>query len=306
MALPPLNAIRSFEAAARHLSFTKAATELCVTPGAVSRAVAGLEARLQVALFRQHKRHLQLTPAGKAYWFEVSQVLERLSLATDELQQYQGEGGLLVIGALPTLASRWLIPKLPDFQQRYPAIAVEIKSLPSDFSKSFTELDFERYCVDIALYVGEYHSPGLHQEHLFQERLLPVTAPHRKQWLDALVDRNNEATRYLLLHLTRPSVWYAWFEKHSMSVGKPRWRARFEHYFMLIDAAIAGLGVALLPECLIQQELEFGQLITANNTALEQPQQYCLLHHHIRHDEDKIRCFRQWLLAITGDIAPTP
>ena len=106
MSLPPLNAVRTFEAAARHLNFTKAANELCVTPGAVSRAIAQLEDRLQVPLFKHDKRRLQLTAAGQSYWFQVSQALSNLSAATDELQQYRGDGGVLVVGVLPTLGER--------------------------------------------------------------------------------------------------------------------------------------------------------------------------------------------------------
>ncbi|MGK0441964.1 MAG: DNA-binding transcriptional LysR family regulator [Pseudohongiellaceae bacterium] len=302
MSLPPLNAVKTFEVAARHLSFTKAANELCVTPGAVSRAIAHLEDRLQVPLFHQHKKRLQLTVAGQAYSFQVSQALGRLSTATDELQQHQGFGGILKVGVLPTVGTRWLIPKLIDFQQQHPMISVDITTLPSDFSKTVdlsTDLtvDLEQYGVDVALYLGRTDGMGSSFDYLFQECLIPVTAPILLPDLQRLVSGENSGQNGLLLHSTRPQVWQYWFEQQGLSLSNPRWRARFEHYFMIIDAALSGLGIALLPEVLVRQELSDQRLVTIDNIALTQPQHYGLLYPSVRQNEEKIRCFREWLLT---------
>ncbi len=298
MPLPPLNAVRTFEVAARHLSYTKAAQELCVTPGAVSRAIASLEQRLQVPLFKQHRRQLQLTAAGQNYCFQVSQVLNKLSAATDELQQYRGEGGLLVIGVLPTLGERWLIPKLAEFQKEYPAISLELKMLPSDFSKSFTELDLETCDVDIAVYVGQEKWTGVVCEPLFQEQLIPVASPLLADALSRMAEGDEAAQRQLLLHTTRPRVWHAWFKQQGIHFN-PYWYNRFEHYFMVIEAAVSGMGIALLPKILIQSELEQERLIGLYDAVLPQEQQYLLLYNAIRQDEKRINIFTQWLRSNT-------
>jgi DNA-binding transcriptional LysR family regulator len=297
MSLPPLNAVRTFEAAARHLNFTKAANELCVTPGAVSRAITQLEDRLQVPLFKHDKRRLQLTAAGQSYWFQVSQALGNLSAATDELQQYRGDGGVLVVGVLPTLGERWLIPKLSNFYHHHPNISIELKTLPSDFSKSFTELDLEEYGVDVALYLGQSDWVGVSCDRLFKERMLPVSSPSQATLLKSLLDNDSDAKQHLLLHSTRPQVWHYWFEQHNDYLNQMMWKARFEHYFMVIEAAVNGLGLALLPEKLVETELQQGRLIALLDAPLEQPQYYCLLHHSVRSNEEKIKLFREWLIA---------
>lgn len=300
MALPPLNAVKTFEVAARHLSFTRAANELNVTPGAVSRAVAQLEDRLQIPLFRQHKRRLQLTPAGQAYYFQVSKALERLVSATDELQQHQGSGGMLSIGILPTFGTRWFIPRLVDFQQQHPAISVDVKTLPSDFSRdenltSNVDIDLDQYDIDVALYLGRSSWPGVSCEHLFKECLVPVASPCMEEELIRLVAGERNALDNLLLHSTRPQVWHYWFEQQGFTLRDPQWRARFEHYFMVIEAAVSGLGIALLPEVLIVDELKSGRLVTVKSSALEQPYHYSLLYHTVRQSEKKILYFREWL-----------
>ncbi len=296
MPLPPLNALRTFEVAARHLNFTKAAQELCVTPGAVSRAITHLEQSLKVPLFKQHKRQLQLTVAGQAYWFQVSQALRALSLATDELQQHRGLGGVLKLGILPTLGERWLIPQLPAFYQAYPEVCIELVTLPSDFSKTFTELDLETHGVDAALYVGLGQWSGIESYPLFQERLVPVAARQMEPTLRALAAGEPSAQSHLLLHTTRPHVWAEWFSAQGLDMSAVQWRSRLEHYFLVIEAAISGIGIALVPECLVQQELARGQLFALNEAAVPQPQWYCLLHHKARRHEHKIACFAQWLL----------
>lgn len=298
MSFLPLNAIRTFEAAARHLNYSKAAEELCVTPGAVSRAITNLEQHLQLPLFKQQRRKLELTVAGQAYWFEVSQALNRLNIATDEIRQYRGEGGLLVLGVLPTLGERWLIPKLTDFQNRFPNIRLEIKTLPSDFSKSYTELDLESQKVDIALYIHDIHKKswgGVIFDPLFQERLVPAAAPSCEKYLYALTTGEPNCQQQLLLHTTRPDVWYSWFNNYCSEKFYPKWKARFEHYFMVIQAAINGLGVALLPETLIETEIQNKSLIALTEKPLNQELHYALIYHSVRENESTIRCFVDWL-----------
>ncbi|MFB9885829.1 LysR substrate-binding domain-containing protein [Balneatrix alpica] len=293
--LPPLNALRTFECAARHLNFTKAAEELCVTPGAVSRAINGLEEALQVPLFSQQRRRLQLTAAGQAYLHHVRQALQRLALGTQELHQHRGEGGLLTLGVLPTLASHWLIPQLPDFYQRFPQVSVELTSVPSDFSQGFTQLDLEQQGLDMAIYIGQGNWPGLTAEALFNEHLCVVAAPGKEAWLAALAAGQMDALPPLLLHTTRPHVWHTWFSQRGLALQTPLWRGRFEHYFMVIEAACQGLGVALVPRVLVQQALASGRLLSEESLGLPQPQGYYLLYHAARRDEPKLALFRHWL-----------
>ncbi len=300
--LPPLNAIRSFEAAARHLSFTAAARELNVTPGAVSRAVNHLESRLQIALFQRHKRRLQLTQAGQAYLQQVEDVLNRLSHGTEELLKHRGRGGNLVLGVLPTLASRWLIPQLNTFVQHHPEISLELKTVASDFSLSLADIDFDRLGLDAAIYFGDGGWSGVATHKLWQERLVPIASQSLLTRFPVVTTPADIQTLPLLLHTTRPQVWQQWATACGLQNWQPTWQARFEHYDMIIEACLAGIGVGLVPEQLVCSELVSGQLVTLLNSSLDRPEGYYFLCPPSHTDTPKVRLFLEWLLRETGKI----
>lgn len=298
--LPPLNAIRSFEAAARHLSFTRAARELNVTPGAVNRAVDHLESRLQISLFQRHKRRLQLTQAGQTYLQQIENILDRLAQSTDELLQTRGQGGALVLGVLPTLASRWLIPRLPKFIQHYPEITLELKTVASDFSLSLADIDFDRQRLDAALFFGDGNWTGLTQHLLWQERLVPIASQSLLATYGAIKNPANIQSLPLLLHTTRPQAWQQWASANNVKDWRPKWKAKFEHYDMVIQACLVGMGVGLVPEQLVCDELAHGQLHKVLDRAVERPEGYYFLYPPSNAETPKIRWFLDWLFLEIG------
>ncbi len=295
--LPPLNAIKSFESAARHLNCTRAAEELNVTPGAVSRAIAHLESQLNIALFTRVKKRLQLTDAGRTYLHHVTQSLNQLSIGTNELLEHRGIGGQLRIGVLPTIGTRWLIPRLRDFRQKYPTISFEIVTVPADFSLGLMDLDFETLGIDIALFYGQGNWSGMEQTPLAKESLVPVASLKHFDTLQALPTLKTQWQDLpLLMHTTRPTVWQLWTQQYWNIALEPLPIARFEHYYMAIEAALSGLGIALLPSILIETELHGKHLFALPDYPLELPEHYYVLHYAARRDEWKIRVFREWIL----------
>jgi len=287
--LPSLNAMESFAAAARHLSFTAAARELYVTHGAISRMVRGLEADLGVALFRRAGRSVELTAAGAAYYPQVAEALDRITTATRLVRGMNG-GNVLSIAALPTLAMRCLAPRLVHFQQRHPEILVDLvaRDGPIDFS---TERADAVICygsgqwngVEATLLlreeIGVYCSPAL-----LQERVAPLREPA------------DLVRRRLLTHSTRPNAWSEYLAAFSIPTREFKRTAGFEHFFMTIEAAVAGMGIALLPSFLVRDELASGRLVQPFAHTIRPSNAYYLLNAAEGCSVRKIRLFKAWLI----------
>ena len=294
--LPPLNGLKTFECAARHLNLSRAADELSVTPGAVSRAIINLESHLSVALFDRNGKKLLLTEAGKSYLPYVVKALDSLVYGTDELQLHRGQGSVLRVGVLPTLGTRWLIPKLADFKAKFPSIALDIKSVPADFSLGIRPLDLESLDLDLALYFGAANGAGVDQHPICQEKLVPVASESQRVSFKELATLSEGIDGISFLqHTTRPYTWQMWFERYHGVYSEPTWAARFEHYYMLIEAAKSGLGVALVPRLFVENELKQGSLVALEEYSMGMDERYFLIHHKARSEEEKIRLFRDWL-----------
>src|SRR6187455_2295566 len=196
--LPPLNALKAFEAAARHESFTRAAEELCVTQGAVSHQVKALEVELGLKLFNRERQRLVITEAGRAYLIVVRDAFDRIAAGTERLLQRQS-GGVLTVSTSPNFAAKWLVHRLGRFSEAHPEIDLRI-------SASMHHVDFAREEVDVAVRHGDGRWPGLHVSRLCAEALFPVCAP-------ALVDGEKglrspaDLRRHLLLHANDATHW---------------------------------------------------------------------------------------------------
>src|SRR3954464_8411049 len=198
--LPPLNALRAFEAAARSESFTRAAEELCVTQGAVSHQVKALEATLGVKLFNRERQRLTMTEAGREYLAVVRDALDRIALATDRLMQRQSSG-VLTVSTSPDFAAKWLVTRLGRFAESHPEIDLRV-------SATMHHVDFAREDVDLAVRHGDGNWPGLEVARLSTEELFTVCSPK-------LLDRINSPSDLLnlpLLHFEDRSNWTRWFE----------------------------------------------------------------------------------------------
>jgi LysR family transcriptional regulator, glycine cleavage system transcriptional activator len=292
--LPSLNAIRTFEVAARYASFTKAADELHVTQGAVSRMVQALEEELGVQLFQRIGRTIELTPAGAAYHAQVTDALDRIAAATRSVQRTD-RGGMLSISVLPTFALRWLVPRLHSFQQAHPDILVDVTT---------TErlIDFRTETVDIGIRYGLGKWPHTESTLLMHERIGVFCAPSVIENGKPLREPADLAEHRLLLHTTRPQAWAEYFSAFHLPLADPRDAPGFEHFFMIIEAASAGMGIALLPLFLAHDEVIAGRLVQPFTHTILRKQAYYIAHAPDVGHSRKVRLFKEWLHAEAENI----
>jgi LysR family transcriptional regulator, glycine cleavage system transcriptional activator len=245
--IPNMGALTAFEAAARHESFTYAAKELFLTESAISRQIATLESSLGIRLFVRSKQRVMLTRAGRLYSAQVRRSLESLDRDTLSIIAHGGGGDYLELAVLPTFASHWLIPRFKDFNDRTPHVRVNMGVRTDTFS-------FEESHFDAAIHYGKPTWPGTSSDYLFGEEVVPICSP---SILRKSVDNAYELLDYPLLHATtRPDAWMRWFSVLGVEDSASMQGARYELHTMLIAAAIAGLGVALIPKFFVEGQLE--------------------------------------------------
>jgi LysR family glycine cleavage system transcriptional activator len=288
--LPSLNAIRTFVAAARSQSFTTAAQELHVTQGAVSRMVQALELELGILLFNRNGRFITLTPAGQRYYQEVSLALQRIAEATRALRQDEASQALqLVVNS--GFAIRWLMPRLPSFKQRYPNIDVHILS-------DDTETGDAAEKADLIVRYGNGHWPGMTAHALPVGTLMGVVcSPTLKasRPLNGPIDLLNGP---LLTHIatTRSGFWGSYFQSFGLPEPDLGVAPRFHQLLLLAEAAMAGMGYALVPLFLFQNELENGRLVQAIPHTFESSRSYYATHLPGMDHNHKVQVFKHWLM----------
>lgn len=289
--LPSTQALNCFEAAARHQSFTRAAQELALTQGAVSRQVAALEGFVGVALFSRSQHGMTLTPAGENYARQVSRRLDSLERDTLDLMGHQGQGDSLTLAAVPTFAARWLIPRFPVLAREQPQLQIHIETRTRPFLFSDTGLD-------AALYAGSSEQvrqwAGTHATLLFPEEVLPVCCPELLAGVDE-VSPDILAGMPLLQQATRPEAWRDWFDAQGIYAPRAMAGPRYELFSMQAAAASCGLGVALMPTLLIQAELASGSLVVACPRPLRGQRAYYLVQPDLP-ERAALTCFKEWLL----------
>jgi LysR family glycine cleavage system transcriptional activator len=288
--LPPLNALRCFDVAAKHLSFTKAAAELHVTHSAVSHQIKALEEWLGLPLFRRVNRGLVLTEAGQAYLKPIREAFERLGDATRRLRVRE-RSGPLTVSVMPSFAGKWLVPRLGRFRQRHPDIDVRI-------SASSELVDFERDDVDVAVRVGSGNWPGLKVELLMHESLFVVCSPRLLEGPNAIREPADIARHTLLSDLDwRIDVWQIWFEAAGLGVGgvEARRALSFNYSNLMIQAAVDGLGVALSQHALAGDDLAAGRLVRPFDISLPTEYAYYVVMPEVSAERPKIAAFREWL-----------
>jgi DNA-binding transcriptional LysR family regulator len=295
-ATPSLNAIRAFEAAARHESFAKAAEELSVSASAVSQQVSQLESDLGIRLFERVKQRLKLTEAGSTYQASLSSALDRIETATTDLISNKGVQRLRV-GSLPSLATYWLIPRLPSFIDQHPTIKLHIVTLEVDFAAPQRSPNLQGGRIDVGLFYGDGHWEGLKSEKFMDEQLIPVASPQLVNDAVDMTDMDVDeqiASLPLLQHSTRPNSWQEWFQSRGQEPLLPG-GASFEHFHMLVDAAKAGIGVALVPLSFVESELANKRLIRLGEHGLKSERAYYVVSNP--HDDlnNSRLLFTRWL-----------
>ena len=285
--LPPLNALRAFEAAARHLSFTRAADELRVTHGAVSRAVSGLEAWLGCPLFRRFNRRIELTDEGGRYLGDIGAALDRIAAASDRVMS-AGTRRVLRVNSIATFTIRWLIPRLSTFQQRHPTIEVRLTTSsepPQHLGAS----------ADLVIRGGPDTIMGFACGLFLREARLPVLAPTLRAKLP--LDRPADLARHTLLHTdSLPELWHDWLRLAGVAGLAPAQELTLEHFYLTIQAAVDGLGVAMGPTTLVADEIEAGRLV-APFPELSLPARGCCWYLPAEKSSDPAAvAFRDWLV----------
>jgi len=286
--IPSTAALSTFEAAARHMSFTEAADELSLSQSAVCRQIAGLEDYLGIKLFRRSKRGVVLTDAGSAYFRQIAKRLDEVERDTLDLMARQGQGGTLELAVVPTFGTRWLLPRLPDFIKHHPAITLNLSSRTRPFL-------FDDTALDAAIYAGDGNWPGAVATHLMAESLIPVCSP-------ALIAPRTRLTPQELAQLpllqqsTRPYAWRHWFESTGYVPGNELVGPRYELFFMSMQAAAVGLGVALVPEYDLADDLATGRLIIPVPHAAPSDRAYYLVSPEHKNENPVLGTFRTWLL----------
>ena len=290
--IPSLQALACFAAAARHESYTRAAQELALTQSAVSRQVAALEEFLGVALFQRTRHGMALTARGADYARQIAPRLQALEQDTLDAMSGQGSGGAVHLAAVPTFATRWLIPRLPDFAARHPEIVVHIETRTRPFL--FADSEF-----DCALYSGTAEQvtnwAGTRTLKLMSEDVLPVCSPSLLGGR-AHMEATDIAQLPLLQQSTRPYGWRQWFDAMGAPAPNALSGPRYELFSMTATAAACGLGVALGPRLLVEDELARGTLVVACNRALQGERAYCLVLPERGEERPAVGAFKTWLL----------
>jgi LysR family glycine cleavage system transcriptional activator len=294
--LPPLNALRAFEAAARHLSFTRAAGELHVTQAAISHQIKGLEERLGVALFRRLNRRLRLTEAGQTLFPPVGEALDAIADALGRLDAAE-TAGILTISTMDSLAAGWLVPRLGRFRRANPDIDVRITT-------SDQLADFAGDGVDMAIRYGRGDWPGLSVERLMTEEVFPVCSPALLERGPALGEPADLA-HHVLLHDELREDWRMWLMAAGADIVDWRRGPGYFHSNLVVQAAIAGEGVALGRSVLVADGLAEGRLVRPFDVSLPVEFAYYVVCPEAFAERPKVKAFRQWLLGEAGgDGAP--
>lgn len=281
--IPSLQNLLCFESVAKHLSYTYAAQELFITQSAVSRQIQQLETFLSVKLFIRTRYGVELTQVGKQYAENIRPFLQGLEASTSNVINHKGQGGTLKLGVVPSFATRWLLPKLPAFYAMHPEIAIRLETNTKPFI--FNEKKF-----DAAIFAGTEqqisHWPGIMAYELMQEELVAVCAPSLLTKLFPSIDLaidfalTNEQLRSipLLQQTTRPDIWQEWFDRHQISHPRPYDGQSQELFSMLAETAVLGMGMALIPKLLIENELMNKTLIIVSNKQLDKIRSYYVIH----------------------------
>lgn len=285
--IPSHSALMAFEAAARHGSFTHAADELALTEGAISRQIGRLEAFLGVTLFERVGNRVRLLPNGERYAGQVREALERLERDSNYLMGQPADGASLDIAILPTFATRWLIPRLGRFTARYPNVTVHLAERMEPFVLAGSGFD-------AAIHFEHPAWAGMRTYRLLHEVLVPVCHPARMEGRDAATALDALPR---LHRRQNPEAWRLYAEESGVRLSNPAIGPRYDLHAMLIEAALAGLGVALVPRLYVEAELANGRLVAPWPEGRSISKTFCLvLPEPVRLSDGPLQTFADWIL----------
>jgi LysR family glycine cleavage system transcriptional activator len=287
--LPPLNALRVFEAAGRHQSFTRAATELHLTHGAISRQVRALEEWFGQPLFDRGNRRVTLTDGGVAYLAEIGAAFDRIAAATAR-QFERRESRVLQVNAIATFTLRWLIPRLSSFHRAHPGIEVRLTTSNAPL-KDVSDV------YDIAIRGGPDPVPGHVAERFLGETRIPVCSPALLESLPLATPR--DLGRHTLLHAaTLPGVWSQWLVAARVPDLTPASTVTLEHFYLTLQAALDGVGVAMGPTALVADDVKAGRLVYPFEGPALPARSYYAYVPDAQADDPAVRSFCGWLRKV--------
>jgi LysR family glycine cleavage system transcriptional activator len=305
--LPPLLALRAFEAAARHLSFTNAASEMHLTQGAISRQIRTLEDHLGQKLFERLTRRIELTPAGAEYFQSVQQAMNDIALATRRIMRESGRAAI-TLSIMPTLGAQWLMPKLSTFSETHPEIDLRLVS-------SIEPVNFQVGDIDAAIRVGQLpgtlfkpNQPRIEREmvtswsgvvaqHLFPDVLVPVLS-RRLLEQGKPIKAVKDSLNYRLIHTaSRKHAWPDWLAAHDVQLPEHHDAINFGHFFMGLRAAQYGKGIAIVPSVVLQHLFDGTDLVCPFEGDVASAGNYYLLTRAADENSPSTRVFLNWLLA---------
>lgn len=288
--LPPLNALRAFEAAARHGGFVSAAEELAVTPAAISHQIKGLEDTLGVPLFVRMHRAVELTSAGRALLPGLSDAFDRMARSVEDVVRQMDANRPLTVSVSPSFAAKWLVPRLERFLARHPDYAVRFHA---------DQRVVNLYAEDVDMAIRLTADPGdLEAVTLFTDRIFPVCAPTLRSVLTAPAALSRQTLIYDELYekTSKSCGWKDWLAKAGASGLRPAKEITYSHLTLCLDAAVRGLGVALGRGSLVEAELKAGTLVRPFQVTGDTP-----LRHHLVWLKDRplrpaAEAFRDWVI----------
>jgi len=290
--LPSTMMLQAFEASAKRLSFTLAAQDLCLTQSAISKQVIALEEMLRTELFKRINKRLELTAAGKSFQERISPALNGIEAAVIELMSCQSDRSNLDLGVVPSFATKWLIPRLGEFAKSHPGITINLATrlVPFDFSETM---------LDAAIHYGSPNWAGATCDYLMSEEMVVVC--NEELAATTLLAPSNLLDLSLLHLTTRPHAWKEWAETAALEGLDWARGPHFDHFSMVTQAAVAGLGVAVLPKFLILDELASGKLVIPFGPKATSDNGYYLVYPERKAGLSSLQKFRAWLLESVGE-----
>lgn len=283
---PSMSLLLAFEAAARHESYTRAAEDLSLSQSAISKQVQALEKQLGLTLFRRAGRSVKLTDAGRRYYLDLSAALGLIRSATLQAMSFESGTSVLRLATLPTFGSKWLLPRIHGFYASHPGITIHIHSRIGD-------IDFSLGDIDAAITVGTGHWPGAIAHPLHNELLVAIVSPAALS--KGAAGPNWVAKQSLLTVVSHPQVWAEWFSTYQLDHRLMRMGPSFELTSHLIQAVRAGIGVGLVPQALVSEELKRGELIAIGKALISQ-RSYYLIYPHRNASLPSLEALKTWLL----------
>jgi LysR family transcriptional regulator, glycine cleavage system transcriptional activator len=281
---PPHHLLKAFATTAQFGSISRAAESLNLTQSAVSKQVQELERWTGVPLFERVRKRLCLTPAGQRYEVAIRPLLAQIEAATLELITSGDGGGALHLSTLPTFGSKWLIPRLPEFTRLHPHIAVRFVPYVQGY-------DFHRTDLDCSILLGNGYWPGAVAHYITGQRVVLIAPPA------ATLRRPQDISRFALLqHVSVPQAWTRWCEQHQVQSVNPLAGPQLDQYHSLIRAVMAGMGLSLVPECLVRDDISAGLVSTPFIDGYQETLGYYLCYPEAREHLAPLVSFRQWLL----------